>query len=364
MKTIALILGALLSFSAAGEDRTVVFSPGDGGSKYYRIPAVVATPDGALLAVADKRIESMRDLPGKIEIVVRRSEDGGRTWGETVTIAPYDSIGGCGDPALVVDEKRGNVLCIYTHGNGLWQKSPGHISVAHSADGGKTWSKAIDLNPQILSDKEGTPGKIRTETWFATSGRALQLRDGRLMFAVVARPEGAKRFLNYAVYSDDGGYSWRASAPAYSDGDEAKIIELSDGTLMMSIRVREEGPRKFVYSRDRGETWSEMVENSNIIDPACNGDLIEATDGTRKVLLHSLPGVPDDRRDVSVYTSFDEGNTWPVKTLVVPGGSAYSSLVQLPDGSIGILTEEETADGQAYEIAFRVFPLSAFTGGR
>ncbi len=364
MKTLALILGLMLSFSAQSAEKSVVFRPGDGGSKFYRIPAVVMTPDGAVLAVADKRIESMRDLPGKIDIVARRSEDGGRTWGETVTIAPYDSIGGCGDPALVVDEKRGNVLCIFTHGNGLWQKEPGQISVAHSADGGKSWSKAININPQILSDEEGTPGKLKTQTMFASSGRALQLRDGRLMFALVARLEGAKRFLNYAIYSDDGGYTWRASAPAYRDGDEAKIAELADGTLMMSIRVREEGPRKFVFSKDRGETWSEMVENPDISDPACNGDLITVKDGTRNVMLHSLPGAPDDRRDVSVYASFDEGRTWPVKTLAVPGGSAYSSLVQLPDGSIGILTEENTADGEAFDIVFRTFPLSYYLGGR
>lgn len=364
MKTIALFLMLFTALSAGATERTVVFRPGDGGSKYYRIPAVVVTPDGAVLAVADKRIESLRDLPGKIEIVARRSNDGGRTWGEIVTIAPYDSVGGCGDPALVVDEKRGNVLCVFTHGNGLWQQSPGQISVAHSSNGGKTWSKAINLNPQILSDKEGMAGKIYTETLFATSGRALQLRSGRLMFAVVARPKNSKRFVNYAIYSDDGGYHWRASSPAYLDGDEAKIAELADGTLMMSIRVREKGPRKFVYSHDCGETWSEMVENSDIIDPACNGDLIVVRDGDHSLLLHSLPGVPDDRRDVSVYTSFDEGRTWPVKTLVVPGGAAYSSIVQLADGSIGILTEEDTADGQAYEIAFRVLPLRAFRGGR
>ncbi len=364
MKKIALILGLILVSASAVAEKTVVFRPGDGGSKYYRIPSVVVAPDGAVLAVADKRIESMRDLPGRIEIVARRSEDGGRTWGETVTVAPYDSVGGCGDPALVVDEKRGNVLCIYTHGNGLWQKEPGQISVSHSADGGKTWSESINLNPQLLSESDGVPGKICTETWFASSGRALQLRDGRLIFALVARPHGSKRFVNYAVYSDDGGYTWRASAPAYRDGDEAKIAELSDGTLMMSIRVREEGPRKFVYSKDRGETWSEMVENGDMLDPACNGDLIVAEADGRKVMLHSLPGTPDDRRDVSVYTSFDEGKTWSVKTLVVEGGSAYSSLTQLPDGSIGILTEEETSDGEAFDIVFRVFPLSYFLGGR
>lgn len=347
-----------------GTERSLVYCPGDYDSRFYRIPAMVTAKDGAIVTVADKRIENNKDLPAKIDIVSRRSTDGGKTWSEYVTVAANDEIGGCGDPAMVVDEHTGDILVIFTHGNGLWQSSPGHISVARSKDNGLSWEKAIDINPQILTSDPNGEQPIKCTSAFASSGRAVQLKDGRILFSLVAREEGNKYFKVYAIYSDDGGYTWKSSGnPASANGDESKIVELSDGTLLMSIRNRTGLLRKFSYSHDRGETWTEPVPIEDIPDPRCNGDIIRITENGRNLLLHSLPGDPGGRNNVAIYVSEDEGKTWPIKKTVVNVPSAYSSMTVLPDGSVGILTEESSNNHASYNIWFSKLPIELILAG-
>lgn len=277
------------------EVRSLVYSPGDEGSKQYRIPALVVTKDGALLAVADKRINNINDLPGKIDVVARRSTDGGLTWGPHIMIAEHDSIGGYGDPAVVVDRKSGEIIVISTHGNGLWQTTPGHISVSRSTDNGLTWQPAVDINPQILTTDSLGKQPIKCCSAFATSGRALQLKNGRIIFALITRQPGVENFPVYAIYSDDKGRTWHVSKnPATLDGDESKIVELADGTLLMSIRNRwgsgrHNGKRIFATSRDHGKTWSAPAPGESLHAAACNGSIIRYTHGGKNILLHSLP---------------------------------------------------------------------------
>lgn len=345
---------------ATSNNPVTVFKQGDYGSKYYRIPAIVTACDGSLVAVADKRIESNGDLPSLIDVVSRRSTDGGATWSDYVTVAAHDSIGGCGDAALVTDKMTGDIIAIFSHGNGLWQKTPAHISVARSKDNGQTWGPMNDISSQIISTDLADSQPIKCNSAFATSGRALQLSDGRLMFALVTRIEGNPCFSVYAVYSDDGGYSWKSSSvPAVSDGDESKIVELNDGTLIMSVRNRYQqdnydNKRIFSYSKDRGETWSDMQSVSDINDPACNGDIISYRYGDSNLLLHSLPTKLNQREDVGIYISDDNGNSFKRFIPVVTGPSAYSSMTILPDGNIGILTEESDGYEGIYDIIFRV----------
>lgn len=337
---------------------SVVFKGGDFDSKFYRIPAIVTAKDGSLVAVADKRIESNADLPNPIDVVARRSTDGGKTWSEYITIAEHDSIGGCGDAAVVVDQNTGDILAIYSHGNGLWQDSPAQITVSRSTDNGLTWGDPLNINPQILTTDSLGSQPIKVTAAFATSGRALQLKDGRIMFALVTRKAGEPKFKVYAIYSDDGGKTWEVSkTPATVDGDESKIVELNDGTLIMSIRNRYheklmDNHRIFAYSKDRGETWSEPVA-ADLIDPACNGDIIVYGDGD--IVLQTLPDSPNKRDNVSIFISRDNGKTFPEKQLVYEGPSAYSSITVLPNGDLGVLTEEGHEGTEGYEIWFRTF---------
>ena len=348
-----------------GIERSLVYRPGDFDSKFYRIPAIVTAKDGSLVTVADKRIEHNGDLPAKIDVVSRRSTDGGRTWSPYVTVAAHDSIGGCGDPALVVDKKSGDILAIFSHGNGLWQKSPAQISVVRSKDNGQTWGPMTNINPHILTTKADGSQPIKCTSAFASSGRAIQLDNGRIMFALVTRQEGNGYFPVYAIYSDDGGYTWQVSkTPATDNGDESKIVQLADGTLIMSIRNRFGTLRKFSYSNDNGETWSGPIPVEDLPDPRCNGDIIRYTTPEGKdYLLQSLPGDPDYRKDVSIYISEDNGNTWPIRKTVVTTPSAYSSMTILPDGSIGILTEESQNNHYSYDIWFTKLPIDVVLAG-
>lgn len=349
-----------------GDDHTVrslVFKQGDFGSKFYRIPAIAALPDGTIVAVADKRIESNGDLPGKIDVVARRSTDGGRTWSPYITVAEHNDDGGYGDPALVYDRRSGDLLVISTHGNGLWQQTPGQISLSRSRDGGLTWEKPVNLNPQILRKKGLNPNSM-----FASSGAATQLKDGRLMFVLVTRTEGHGGFPCYAVYSDDGGRTWQVSNNAATlDGDESKTVQLSDGSLIMSIRNRYKGPRVFSRSTDRGTTWSAPYNVDGLPDPACNGDILHYTAAGRDLLLQSLPDSPDQRENIAIYVSKDGGKSWPRKYRVLDGPAAYSAMTILPDGSIGMLSEEATHDAnpnhsQGYRIWFTKVPIEDILG--
>ncbi|MGM9802662.1 MAG: exo-alpha-sialidase, partial [Muribaculaceae bacterium] len=270
---------------------------------------------------------------------------------------------GSGDPALVNDRVRGTVLCIFTHGNGLWQSTPdnnGHIMVSKSTDDGRTWSRPVDINPQLY---EGKSGWI---TSFAGSGHAVQLSTGRLMFVIQVRNDPKYTYgplSCYACYSDDGGDTWHTSLNAAdTNGDEAKIVELSDGRLMMSIRVRNSGyHRKFSYSSDGGVTWSAPVPHVQLVEPACNGDVISYTrPGKKPVLLHTLPFCATDRCNVSLIASYNDGLTWPLRQSIVPTGSGYSSITQMADGALGCLVESDTPRG--YKLVFyRLEPTEAIT---
>jgi len=358
------IMAATYSVSAAVGDadvlnRSLVFNLGDYGSKYYRIPAIVTLDDGTLVAVADKRIETNGDLPGKIDVVCRTSNDRGLTWSSVVTVAQHNEDGGYGDPALVVDRKSGDVICIATHGEGLWTAKPGksaRIVVLRSSDKGKTWSEPLDITDQFFTST-GEAGKpVKGVTGFASSGRALQLSDGRLMFVDVVREdpkEGWSQLSTYAIYSDDGGYTWTSSGnKSEGDGDESKVVELSDGRILMSIRNRKRGPRLFSFSSDRGDTWTPSRLQPELVDPACNGDLISINRNGRHILLQSICNDPENRRNVTIFASFDDGETWPVSKVVCPEPSAYSALTELDDGTIGIFMEESAADGDGFRLWF------------
>lgn len=331
-------------------NRSILWGPGMDGSKFYRIPAVITADDGTLVAVADKRIDTNADLPGRIDVVCKTSSDNGKTWTPSTTVIAHDANGGYGDPALVADKKTGDILCIMTHGNGLWQSTPDNhavVMVSRSSDNGKTWSRPVDITPGLFTTEYNSQIPVKGTTLFATSGRAVQLTDGRLMFVAVVRTdkEHGNGLKCYAVYSDDGGHKWNSSPiPADTEGDESKIVQTGEQQLLMSIRNPRRGHRKFSVSNDRGLTWSKPVVSTTLTEPACNGDIINYTapDG-RKLLLHSIPDDPEHRRNVSIYASDDKGATWNRLITVCPEASAYSSITIAKDGTLGCLTEEETA---------------------
>lgn len=326
--------------------RKRLYAPGDYGSRNWRIPALRCLPDGSLLAVNDKRKYNETDLPEDIDIVARRSTDGGRTWSEPVDIAVGTGYKkGFGDPALAVTPE-GDIVCVFVGGNGLWASTledPQRSYVARSSDGGRTWSEPEEITSVIYGPEADNPQCRNYTSSFFGSGNGLTLTRGkyagRILFVAAMCP--ARNLNNHAVYSDDGGRTWHVSDLAFEGGDEAKVVELTDGRVLMS--VRRSGKRGYNISEDGGATWGEQGLWPEINTNACNGDMIRysATDegGAYDLLLHSIPN-DRARRNVSIFLSPDEGRTWVMPKTICPYESVYSSLTVLPDGTIGAYIEE------------------------
>ena len=365
---VLMCLSAVNAWAQTEPFRTTVYDMNYDGSKYYRIPALATAGDGSLVAIADKRGNQLGDLPNDISVVCRRSEDQGVTWSKPVVIAQGMGEGqGYGDPCVIYDRDKDKLVCIFAGKQGLWLSTnydPITINYSESTDNGVSWSAPQDITRQIY--KSNWYGS------FAGSGHGLQLKNGRLMFVVATRhdskqPWQGAELTNYAVFSDDHGATWQISSPVSGAGDEAKVVELENGDILMSIRNPKKGYRKFAVSHDLGMNWDEPYLNFDLKDPACDGDIIRYDYKGQSLLLQSLPNSTSIREKVTIYASFDEGKTWKVKKQISDNYSAYSSMTVLPDGQICMLVEDGKFDsGLPGEDGFRLnfvrFGLDWLTG--
>ena len=349
---------------------TILYQPGDYSSMNYRIPAVITAKDGSIVAVTDKRKFNEGDLPQDIDIVCNRSTDGGHTWSEPTTIALGTGYNhGFGDCALAWSNDANGLIAVFVGGPGLWNSTPSNpirSYVCKSYDNGQTWTEPEDITHFIFGDNCVIPEHQAWRASFFGSGNGLRTSTGRIMFVAAIREGSAQSLNNYAVYSDDNGETWQVSGRASVAGDEAKVTELVDGRILMSIRHG--GNRWYNISEDGGETWQASTSTwYDITAPACNGDMIRYTSENqgddRNRLLHSVP-YGSSRSHVSVYVSYDEGETWSVRKDIVPYSSAYSSLCVLPDGTIGLYVEEEPNGSSGYSTYFYNFSLDWLTDGQ
>lgn len=345
MNRLFLLLLPLLLASACKTEKSTAEEPslesqrlyamGDYGSQFWRIPALLCLDDGTLLAVNDKRKYSYKDLPEDIDIVCRRSADNGATWSEPQTLV--EGTGrkqGYGDPALVQCE-NGDVLCLFAGHNGYFQSTandPICVYMCRSTDRGHTWGDTVNLTSLVWDASSGYHGA------FVASGNGLRLRRGphagRVLFAAAVLRNGQNVSDNFVIYSDDNGHTWQRSQKAYTAGDEAKLMELNDGTVLIS--VRRTGARGYNRSEDGGETWGAQGYWNEMKVNACNGDMLRVDENT---LLHSIPNSMQ-RENVSLFISNDEGQSWHSPVLLVEGPSVYSSLTLLKDGTIGCFVEK------------------------
>lgn len=367
---IELFLTALLLFAcavcAAEPEFVDVFKPGKDADGYpaIRIPSVIVAKIGTVLAFAEGR-QTLRDQSVN-KIVLKRSSDGGRTWGAIETIAA-DGENSLNNPCAVVEQSTGRVILMYQfYPAGLSEKNaklvPGVDGAAvlrnfvmHSDDNGATWSKPLDITKSAKRPE-------RVTTLASGPGIGIQLlrgaHAGRLL---IPFNEGPYYHWNvYAVFSDDKGETWRmgevapgahvanpkggAAGAEISLVNEVQFVELSDGSVMLNSRRWAGKPvRKTAVSANGGETWSAIVDAPELIDPGCMGSILRyrfAEKDKPGVLLYSGPD-STKRANGTVYASFDDGKSWPVKRVLAPGAFAYSVLTVLSDGTIGCLYEAD-----------------------
>jgi len=352
-------LGAGLKGAERGPAQVDVFVSGQDGYHTYRIPAIVRTNQGTLLAFCEGRKDSARDW-GDIDLLVKRSQDGGRTWSKAITIADFgtDTIG---NPAPVVDRRTGVVWLLLTRNPGDIQEKrilpglSGHtrtVWVTHSKDDGRTWAPPAEITAAV---------KLPDWSWYATGPvNGIQLRSGRLVIPCDHNRMDASRRYSHVIYSDDGGRTWKLGGSAGPDCNESTVVELSDGSLMLNMRSYHGKNRRAVsVCRDGGLTWPDPVLDEALVEPVCQASLLRAGKGKSAVLLFSNPASVK-RVNMTVRLSRDEGKTWSHAKTIHAGPSAYSNLVELKGNQIGLLYERGEANPYQ-RISFARFALSWLT---
>ena len=350
-------------------EHQVLARAGEEGVHTWRIPALAVATDGSLVAAWDARNDGPGDLPGNIDVVVRRSRDQGRSWSPIRRVADLDGGYGVGDPSLLVDRVTGTVFLFFAQGApgvGFFHSSadrdPDSRTAQHpwllwSDDHGASWQGPRNLIAQIKP--EGAHGL------FATSGHGIQLSPhsatpGRLLQPFVWR-DGKRQLHAGNAISDDHGRSWRMGPSIGTGLDENKAVELGDGRVMQNIRAAGKGVRHrlVAISEDGGEHYGPARIEPQLPDPRNNADII-------RVHPDALPGTPEaamllfvntahgrKRQDLGLRLSCDDGRSWSAPRLLHAGPAMYAALARLDDGSFGVLYE----GGNAQTLEFARFDL-------
>jgi len=365
----------------------------DDGSEFYRIPAITTCPDGSLLTAYDKRWNNGEDLgvtaTNSIDIVSRRSTDGGKTWSTPITIAGNHTTYCYTDPCFITDYQTGVIFCLMASGTGTANRfsastptNPIKIYKIESHDNGLSWINGVDITNSIYGS---LCSNATRRAWFAgvvSPGSGIQMNNGRLAALLQTRTTSATTPIHdFLIYSDDHGATWTCgtnSAYAAGAGNEAQLVQRADGTILASIRHTTN--RYMNTSSDNGITWGTVYSESEITEPGCNGDIARLTTiaggSDKNRLVQSIPFHASIRTNISVMLSNDDGNNWPYRKVIYPDmgttsiGSAYSTLCVLPDNTIGLVYElsdtipYNAAWAYPYEqIHFVRFSLNWLTGG-
>jgi len=371
MKKILVIL--FMSFlviegQAQSSQKTNVFTGGTEGYSCFRIPSIVIGKSGILLAFAEARKNGCGDT-GDIDLVLKKSTDNGKTW-SSLQVIWDDGENVCGNPVPVVDKESGKIILVTCWNSGKdiekdidagKSTDTRRVFVLSSNDEGSTWTKPLEITASV---------KKENWTWYATGPcHGIQLvgkkYKGRIIVPSnhkMAKPE--ENTQSHFIYSDDKGETWQLGGIAEGDGNESTAAELKNGDIMLNMRNynRHVGKCRIVaISKDGGEHFQPTYYDRNLIEPRCQGSLLNYTPKGKltKTLLFSNPASETKRINMTISISHNNGKSWSKKLIVNPGRSAYSDLVTLPFGDVGILYENGIND--PYEcITFESFSSKLF----
>jgi sialidase-1 len=336
---------------------TTPFAASESGYKIFRIPAIWTAPNQPVLAFAEGRVDH-RSARGNIDVVLRRSLDGGQTWQPLQVVA---DMGGdfCGNPCVVEETGRGRIWLAFTRSPGdaveeeivARTKPATRVYVTHSDDAGATWAEPRDISAAATKPTWG---------WYGTGpglGVFLRQRDGgRLLIPAYHTEDGVYRA--HCFYSDDGGATWQLGADAADNTSEPQAVVLPGVGLLMNARTTagENPTRTLVVSRDRGATWQPAEGLAPLEERLCQGCLYRCyRSGTKEVydLVFTHPHTTG-RVGVEAFLSADDGRTWPHVATLWRGPSAYTAMIRAPDGFVNLLVECGAKDTHE-QIAFLKF---------
>jgi sialidase-1 len=353
----------------------VLRAAGQDNCNTYRIPGLVTTNRGTLIAAYDNRYNRSKDLQEDIDIGMSRSIDGGQTWGQMKVIMDMNKYGGrpenlngTGDPCILYDNITNTiwVAALWLSGASTdqmvwWASQPGmepdvtgQLLLVKSTDDGLTWSQPLNITSQV-----------KDPSWqllLQGPGRGITMKDGTLVFPAQYKADIGTKAIDGGQYtchstiicSRDGGNTWNIGTGAKSNTTESQVVELSDGTLMLNMRddrnrndKTETNGRAVATTSDLGKTWeTHSSSNSALPEPNCMASLISADiliNGEKKhVLFFSNPDNRSSRTNMTVKASVDEGISWPREyqiELYAPESYGYSCLTMIDEQSIGILYE-------------------------
>lgn len=343
--------------AASAPEFVDVFPANSNGVVRHRIPGVVVTPKGTVLAYCEARRNNSSDW-GEIEVHLRRSLDGGRTWEAPRQIAhlgariegnPRKKKGGdreqtVNNPVATVDHATGAIEFLYC-------VNYARCFSMRSTDDGATWSEPVEITSAFEPFRRHYDWKV-----IATGpGHGIQLRSGRLVVPIWLAYGGVGDHGPSAagtIFSDDHGKTWKAgdiavpNAGEFSSPNETMLTELSDGRVMLVTRSLSKANRKVVtIGPDGASRWEKPAFHDQLWEPRCMASIASHPSRPGTLLFsnpHTLPAEPGGksaRENLSIKLSRDDGRTWPVNRTLDAGPSAYSDLAMLAEGRVLCLYE-------------------------
>lgn len=344
-----------LPFAQEVSSGQILFAAGDSGYACFRIPAIVSRDGKGLVAFCEGRRGGCSDF-GDVDIVMRRSEDAGETWSPLERVVDWGELQ-AGNAAPVWDESdpmypNGKLLLFYNTGTASeWEVRSGkgrrQAWFVSSVDGGRSWTSPQNITHFVHFDAWSADPERDERTLAFTPGHAIQLKKepfaGRLYVAAnhsIGEPQEAfEDYRSFGIFSDDHGRTWSRSADVpVPASNEAMATETSNGSLELNIRMQDGRIRRrlIASSSDGGATWDTTYIEEVLVSPVCQASTLNTGEAG---MVFSGPNDEEERINLSLWRN--KGDGWGDPELIHAGFAAYSDLVPLEAGSIGVLFEAE-----------------------